>query len=72
VRPGVVEIGLILLHCLVEMPLVQDKEEVEVFTPYTAEESLANDIDFGLSWPRMRIRSKISKSESITQRPYGC
>ena len=47
VRSGVIEEGLILLHCLVEMALVQDQEEVEAFAPYTAQESLADGVGLG-------------------------
>ena len=47
VRPGVIEVGLILLHCLLEMALAQDNEEVKAFAPHTAQESLANGIDLG-------------------------
>ena len=47
VRPGVIEVSLILLHCLVEMALVQDQEEVEAFAPYTTQESLANGVGLG-------------------------
>lgn len=46
-RPGVIEVGLILLQCLAEMTFVQDEEEVEAFAPYTAQESLANGIGHG-------------------------
>jgi len=43
----VVEVGLVLLHCLMEMALAQYKEEVEAFSPHTAQESLANGVGFG-------------------------
>ena len=42
-----IEVGLILLHCLVQMALVQDEEEIETFAPYTAQESLANGVGLG-------------------------
>lgn len=45
--PGVIEVSLILLHCLIEMALAQNKAKVEAFAPHTAQESLANGIGLG-------------------------
>jgi len=64
----VIEIGLILLHCLAEMALAQDEEEVQAFAPHAAQESLANGVGFGLSWPKNVIRSGISWSAPIAQK----
>ena len=47
VRSGVIEVGLNLLHCLLEMALAQNKEEVEAFAPHTAQKSLANGVGLG-------------------------
>jgi hypothetical protein len=44
---GMVEIGLILLHGPIELLLVQDEEEVEAFTPHTAQKTLANSVGLG-------------------------
>jgi hypothetical protein len=60
VRSGLVEIGLILLHGPIEMALIEDEEVVQAFPPHTAQESLANGIGFGLSWPKTLIRPRIS------------
>ena len=47
VGSGVIEVGLILLHCLMEMALAQYEEEVEAFAPHIAKESLANGVALG-------------------------
>jgi len=47
VWPGMIEIGLILLHRPIEMSLTQDQEEIKAFPPRAAQESLANGIGLG-------------------------
>jgi hypothetical protein len=47
VWPGVIEVGLILLHYPAEMALAQNEEEVQAFAPYTTQESLTNGVYFG-------------------------
>ena len=39
-----IEVGLVLLHDLAEMTLVEDEEEIQAFAPHTAQESLANGV----------------------------
>jgi hypothetical protein len=48
VRPGMVEIGLILLHGSIEMSLTQDQEEIEALPPHAAQKTLTDGI--GLRW----------------------
>ena len=55
-QPQMVEVGLILLHRPIEMPLTQDEEEVEAFPPHAAQRTLANSIGLRLSWPNIPIR----------------
>jgi len=43
----VIEVGLVLLHDLAEMAVVEDEEEVEAFAPHTAQESLAYGVGLG-------------------------
>ena len=47
VGPGVIEVGLILLHCLMEMALAQYKQEVEAFSSHTAQEASHTALAFG-------------------------
>jgi hypothetical protein len=44
VRPRMVEVGLILLHCPIEMSLIQHQEEVQAFPPHVAQKSLTNGV----------------------------
>jgi len=57
-----IEIDLILLHGSIELPLAQDNEEVQAFTPYTAQESLANSVGLG---------SLIGRGQDFNARPFG-
>ena len=47
VQPGVIEVGLILLDCLMDVALAEDQEEVEAFAPHSSQESLANGVGLG-------------------------
>jgi hypothetical protein len=60
VRPGQVEIDLILLHDLAQMAPIENEKEIEAFPPHAAQKALANGVGFGLSWPSILIRSLAS------------
>ena len=47
VRPGVIEVGLVLLDCPIQMALVEDEEIVEALSPYTPQKSFADSVGFG-------------------------
>jgi hypothetical protein len=44
VRPGMVEVGLMLLHRSIEMPLAQDEEKVQAFSPHTTQKALTHGV----------------------------
>ncbi len=46
VRPGVIEVSLILLHHLLQMSLAQDEEEVQTLPSHTAQKALTVSIRF--------------------------
>ncbi len=46
-RARLIEVGLVLLHDLVEMAFIEDEEKVEAFASDTAQESLAYSIRLG-------------------------
>jgi hypothetical protein len=59
VRLGMVEVGLILLHCPIEMPLTQNEGEIEAFPPHAAQKLLANGVGLRLPWPKTVVRRGI-------------
>jgi hypothetical protein len=65
-----VEVGLILLHDLAQMALIQDQEEVQAFSPHAAQKSLAYGIGLRLSWPKLPSTQKSVGSTVVTQKYY--
>jgi hypothetical protein len=70
VRSTVVEVGLEILDGRMEVALAADEAKVKAPSADTAQEPFANRVGFGLSWPKMHIRSNAHRSGGITLSGY--